>query len=72
MVLIDSGAMHNFASDTLVQAVQASTINVEPIYITLGNKTKVLSTKLAKLYLIDISHSLLDLHKWSGAIFCLN
>ena len=48
-VLIDSGAMHNFLSTTLVQAVQATTINIEPMCVTLGNKFKVLSTKLAKL-----------------------
>ena len=41
--------MHNFVSAALVQAVQATTINIEPICVTLGNKFKVLSTKLAKL-----------------------
>ena len=49
MVLIDSGAMHNFVSAVLVQAVQAITINTEPIFGNLGNKYKVLSAKLAKL-----------------------
>ena len=48
-VLIDSGAMHNFVNAALMQAVQAITINTEPICVTLGNKFKVLSTKLAKL-----------------------
>ena len=47
MVLIDSGAMHNFMSAVFAQAVQATTINVEPICITLGNKFKVISAKLA-------------------------
>ena len=41
--------MHNFVSATLTQAVKATTINAEPIYVTLGNKFKVLSTKLAQL-----------------------
>ena len=49
MVLINSGAMHNFMSAALTQAVQATTINIEPICVILGNKFKVLSPKLAKL-----------------------
>ena len=48
-VLIDSGAMHNFVTTSIVQVVQATTINAKPIYVTLGNKSKVLGTKLAKL-----------------------
>ena len=31
MVLIDSGAIHNFVNAILVQALQATTINPEPI-----------------------------------------
>ena len=38
MVLIDSGTMHNFVSAVLAQAVQATTINAEPMCVTLGNK----------------------------------
>ena len=49
MVLIDSGAMHSYVSAVLMQAVKATTINIEPICVTLGKKPKVLSTKLAKL-----------------------
>ena len=49
MVLIDSGIMYNFVSAALEQAVQATAINIEPMCKTLGNKFKVLSTKLAKL-----------------------
>ena len=49
MVLIDSGTMHNFVSAALVQAVQATTINVEPMCVILGKEFKVLSAKLAKL-----------------------
>ena len=41
--------MHNFVSALFLQAVQATIINIEPMYVTLGNKLKVLSTKLAKL-----------------------
>ena len=41
--------MHNFVSAMLVQAVQATTINAELIYVTPGNEFKVLSAKLAKL-----------------------
>ena len=48
-VLVNSGAMHNCVSAALVQAVKATTINAKPTCITLGNKFKVLSTKLAKL-----------------------
>ena len=47
--LIDSGAMHNFMSVALVQAMKATTINAEPICMTLGNTFKVLSAKLVKL-----------------------
>ena len=57
MVLIDSGAMHNFVSAALVQAVQALTINVEPMCVTLGNKFKVLSAKLASLSIFFASGS---------------
>ena len=49
MVLIDSGAVHNFVSAALAQAVQPTTINVEPMCVTLGNEFKVLNVKLAKL-----------------------
>ena len=49
MVLVDSGETHNFVSAALTQAVKATTINTEPMCVTLGNKFKVLSTKLAKL-----------------------
>ena len=49
MVLVNSGEMHNFVSAVLVQAMQAITINIEKKYMTLGNRFKVLSTKLAKL-----------------------
>ena len=48
MVLINSGAMHSFVSIALGQAVQATTINIELICITLGIKFKVHSTKVAK------------------------
>ena len=41
MVLINSGAMHNFMSAALTQAVQATTINIEPICVTWGNKFKI-------------------------------
>ena len=41
--------MHNFVSAALVQAVQATTINLEPMCVTFGNKIKVLSTKLAQV-----------------------
>ena len=49
MVLIDSGAMHNFVSAAFAQAVQVITINIEPMCVILGDKFKVLSIKLAKL-----------------------
>ena len=52
MVLIDSSARHNFVSTVLVKAVQATTINIEPICVTLGNKSKVLSAKSAKLNIL--------------------
>ena len=48
-VLIDSGAINNFVSAVLMQAVKATTINSEPICVTLGNKFKVFSSRLAKL-----------------------
>ena len=41
--------MHSFVSAVLVQTVKATTTNVEPMYMTLGNKFKVLSAQLAKL-----------------------
>ena len=47
--MIDSGAVHNFVSAAFAQAAQATTINVEPMCVILGNKFKVLSAKLAKL-----------------------
>ena len=47
--LIDSGATHNFVNAALAQAVQATNNNAEPIYVTIGNKFKMLSTKLVKL-----------------------
>ena len=47
--MIDSGTMKNFVSAALVQAVKAKTINTEAMCVTLGNKFKVLTTKLAKL-----------------------
>ena len=65
MVLISSGATHNFVSAALVQA---TTINVEPMCVTLGNEFEVLSTKLAKLSIFFA----MALHKWSGAMLCLN
>ena len=49
MVLVDSGAMHNFVSVVLAQAVKATTNNIEQICVTLGKLFKVLSAKLAKL-----------------------
>ena len=48
--MIDSGATHNFVSAALVQAVKATTINVEPMCVILGNIFKVLSAILAKLH----------------------
>ena len=54
-VFIDSGAMHNFVSAVLIQAVQATTINTEPMCVTLGNKFKVLSTRLAKASILFAS-----------------
>ena len=42
-------------SAALAQAVQAMTINVEPMCITLGNMFEVLSNKLAKLSILFIS-----------------
>ena len=47
--------MNNFVSTALAQAVKATTINAEPICVTLGNKFKVLSTKLAKLSILFAS-----------------
>ena len=44
--------MHNFVSAALVQAVKATTINTKPMCVTLGNKFKVLSIKLAKLSIL--------------------
>ena len=41
--------MHNLVSAALAQAVKVTTKNAEPMYLTLGNKSKVLSTKLAML-----------------------
>ena len=38
-----------------MQAVKATTINAEPICVTLGNKFKVLSAKLAKLSILFTS-----------------
>ena len=55
MVLIDSGIIHNFVSAVLMQAVKATTINVEPMCLTLGNRFKVFSTKLAKLSILFAS-----------------
>ena len=55
MVLFDSGTMHNFVSAALVQTVKATTINAEPICVTLRNKFKMLSTKLAKLSVLFAS-----------------
>ena len=49
MVLIDYSAINNFVSAALMQAVKATTINAELMCVTLGNKAKVLSTRLAKL-----------------------
>ena len=42
-------------SAVLGQAVQATNINAEPICVTLGNKSKVLSAKLAKLSILFAS-----------------
>ena len=47
--------MHNCVSAACAQAVKATTINTEPICVTLGNKFKVLSTKLAKLSILFTS-----------------
>ena len=47
--MIDYATMHNFVSAVLAQAMQATTINTKPIWLTLGNKFMVPSTKLAKL-----------------------
>ena len=55
MVLIDSSARHNFVSPVLVKAVQATTINIEPICVTLGKKLKVLIIKLANLSILFTS-----------------
>ena len=44
-----------FTSAALAQAVQAMTINVEPMCTTLGNMFEVLSSKLAKLSILFIS-----------------
>ena len=55
MVLINFGAAHNFMSGALVQAVKITTISAEPMFLTLGNKFKVLSTKLAKLSILFTS-----------------
>ena len=52
MILIDSGITHNFVNAALPQSVQVITINVKPKLITLGNKYKVLSNKLAKLRIL--------------------
>ena len=41
--------MHNFVSAAFVQAVKATTINLEPMCVILGNILKVLRSKLAKL-----------------------
>ena len=50
MVLIDYGAMHNFVSAALMQAVKATTINTEPMCVTHGSKFKVLSARSAKYF----------------------
>ena len=55
MVLINSGATHNFVSAALVQAVKATTINAEPICVTLGHRLKVLTTRLAKISIVFTS-----------------
>ena len=47
--------MHNFVSTVLAQAVQATTINAEPMCVTLGNRFRVFSTKLAKLGILFAS-----------------
>ena len=47
--------MHNFVSAALVEAVQATTINIEPMYLILVNEFKVHSTKLAKLSILFTS-----------------
>ena len=41
--------MNSFVSAVLMQAVKASANNAELICVTLANRFKVLSTKLAKL-----------------------
>ena len=41
--------MHTFVSAALPQVVQSISINAELIYLTLGNKFMVFSSKLAKL-----------------------
>ena len=41
--------MYNFLSAIFTQAVKDTTNYTGPIYATLGNKFKVISTKLAKL-----------------------
>ena len=43
MLLIESGTMHNFVSAALVQAMKATTIYAEPMYITLGKKIRCLA-----------------------------
>ena len=55
--LIDSGAMLNFMSAALAQTVKATTINAEPVCVTLGNKFKILSAKLAKLSILFASEA---------------
>ena len=52
MVLISSGTMHIVVSVALAQAVKSTTIYAEPMCVTLGNKFKVLSAKLAKLSIL--------------------
>ena len=45
--------MNNFVSAALVQGVKTTTIYTDPIYVTLGNKLKLLSTKLANLSVLS-------------------
>ena len=50
--------MHNFASAVLVQEMQATTINTEPMCVILGNKFNLFSTKLAKLGILFASRAI--------------
>ena len=50
--MIASGTINNFVSAATAQAVKPKTINSELMCVTIGNKSKVPSTKLAKLSIL--------------------